>query len=96
MHISRSVRRSQQVVVADAEAARQRLIAHGVQASDVDVQPCEARSSPSATPTATSRRCSSYPRDRRMPSYAPGIGQQHRTARTRHSITKANLGWKAP
>ena len=28
-----------QVVVADVEAARQQLIAHGVQASDVDVQP---------------------------------------------------------
>jgi catechol 2,3-dioxygenase-like lactoylglutathione lyase family enzyme len=31
--------RGVQVVVADAEAARQELIAHGVQASDVDVQP---------------------------------------------------------
>ena len=28
-----------QVVVADVEAARQELLAHGVQASDVDVQP---------------------------------------------------------
>ncbi len=28
-----------QVVVADAEAARQQLIAHGVNASDVDIQP---------------------------------------------------------
>ena len=28
-----------QVVVADVEAARQDLLAHGVQASDVDVQP---------------------------------------------------------
>src|SRR6266481_5338465 len=28
-----------QMVVADVEAARQQLIAHGVQASDVDVQP---------------------------------------------------------
>jgi uncharacterized glyoxalase superfamily protein PhnB len=28
-----------QCVVADVEAARQELIAHGVQASDVDVQP---------------------------------------------------------
>ena len=28
-----------QIVVADVEAARQQLIAHGVQASDVDVQP---------------------------------------------------------
>jgi predicted enzyme related to lactoylglutathione lyase len=28
-----------QVVVADVEAARRELIAHGVQASDVDVQP---------------------------------------------------------
>jgi uncharacterized glyoxalase superfamily protein PhnB len=27
------------MVVADVEAARQQLIAHGVQASDVDVQP---------------------------------------------------------
>ena len=46
-----------QVVVADAEAARAQLIAHGVPASEVDVQPW-ARSSPSAIPTATRGRCS--------------------------------------
>ena len=61
-----------QVVVADVEAARQELVVHGVQASDVDVQPW-ARSSPSATPTATPGRSSSCPRGgSRAPRPGPG------------------------
>ncbi|HEY1324438.1 MAG TPA: VOC family protein, partial [Streptosporangiaceae bacterium] len=60
-----------QVVVADVEAARGELVAHGVQASDVDVQPWD-RSSPSATPTATRGRCSRCPRGH---SATCGLGQ---------------------
>jgi len=60
-----------QVVVADVDAARRDLIARGVAASDVDVQPW-ARSSPSATRTATHGRCSRCPlgleRDAQPPS----------------------------
>jgi catechol 2,3-dioxygenase-like lactoylglutathione lyase family enzyme len=71
-----------QIVVADVEAARQQLIAHGVQASDVDVQPW-APSSPSATPMEIPGRCSSSRRggrsfvspqrwQRRSQYYTPG------------------------
>jgi catechol 2,3-dioxygenase-like lactoylglutathione lyase family enzyme len=59
-----------QVVVADVEAARRELIAHGVQASEIDVQPW-GRSLPSATPTATRGRYSNRHRDHRTPHAVP-------------------------
>jgi catechol 2,3-dioxygenase-like lactoylglutathione lyase family enzyme len=55
-----------QVVVPDVDAARRELIARGVEASDVDVQPLD-RSSPSATRTATPGRFSRCPRGRSAP-----------------------------
>jgi catechol 2,3-dioxygenase-like lactoylglutathione lyase family enzyme len=54
--------RGVQIVVEDVDAARQHLIANGVAASEVDVQPWGSFV-PSAIPMAIRGRCSNYRRD---------------------------------
>ena len=75
-----------QVVVADVEAARRELLAHGVQASEVDVQPWGSLS-PSVTPTATRGRSSNCHHGHRTPvpcraTHAQRAMSEHSPGRT--------------